>query len=109
MRGHDLRLLVAGGEVVGAAERTAAPGEWRTNRSLGGSVRPVEPHAAACAAGIAAARAVGADAVGVDLLPDGGGYIVLELNGAVEFDPVYSRSGGDVYADLARAAGLIAR
>jgi ribosomal protein S6--L-glutamate ligase len=102
-------LLVAGREVVGAAERTAAPCEWRTNISLGGSVRHVEPDAAACATGIAAARAIGADAVGIDLLPDRSGYLVLELNGAVEFDSVYSRAGGDVYADLARAVGLSIR
>jgi glutathione synthase/RimK-type ligase-like ATP-grasp enzyme len=44
---RDPRLLVAGESVVGAAERTAAEGEWRTNVSLGGSLRRADPSAAA--------------------------------------------------------------
>jgi hypothetical protein len=39
---------------------------------------------------IAAATAIGAELVGVDLLPVGPGqHVVLELNGAVDFAPVY--------------------
>ena len=72
--GHDLRLLVAAGAVVGSISRVAAAGEWRTNISLGGSRQPARPSPAACALGIAAAAAIGADLVGVDLLPAGDGY-----------------------------------
>lgn len=104
--GFDLRLVVAGGAVIGAAERVARPGEWRTNVSLGGSLRPASPSEAACELATAAAAAVGADLVGVDLMPANGLFVVLELNGAVEFDSRYSCSGDDVYELAARRLAL---
>lgn len=105
-RGHDLRVLVAGGTVVGALERVARAGEWRTNISLGGAGRPAIPSPKAAALALTAVAAVGGDLVGVDLLPLDGGYVVLELNGAVEFDASYSLPGRDVYEDAAAALGL---
>jgi glutathione synthase/RimK-type ligase-like ATP-grasp enzyme len=41
--GHDLRITVAGSHVVGATRRDAAPGEWRTNVTLGGRAEPARP------------------------------------------------------------------
>jgi RimK family alpha-L-glutamate ligase len=106
-RERDLRILVAAGSVVGAAERRAAPGEWRTNVSLGGSRRSTEPPPAACELALAAAAATGGELVGVDLFPGWvEDWVVLELNGAAEFDDVYSLPGRDVYADLVAALGL---
>jgi [lysine-biosynthesis-protein LysW]--L-2-aminoadipate ligase len=106
-QGYDLRLIVAGGEVVGGSERVAAAGDWRTNVSLGGTLRAARVPAAAASLACAAAAAVGADLVGVDLLPlDDGGYVVLELNGAVDFDERYALDGRDVYLEAARALGL---
>jgi RimK family alpha-L-glutamate ligase len=84
--GHDLRLVVAGGEVIGSVRRVAPPGEWRTNIALGARREPIDANPAACELAVAAAQAIGADLVGVDLLPLGPGrYVVLELNGAVDF------------------------
>ena len=105
--GHDLRLLVAGGRVVAAIQRQACPGEWRTNLSLSGTPNPVVPPAAACSLALAAAAALGADFVGVDPLPSGDGYTVIELNGAVDFDdPEYSPPGTNLYATIADALEL---
>ena len=104
--GYDLRLLVAAGQVVGAVRRVAAPGDWRTNLALGSSREPVLPSAAECRLGIAAAAALGTDFVGVDLLPTSGGYVVIELNGAVEFNELYGLDGRDLYLELAGALGL---
>jgi [lysine-biosynthesis-protein LysW]---L-2-aminoadipate ligase len=98
-RGQDLRLVVAGGSVVGAVRRIAAAGEWRTNVALGATREPVCPPPEACALALAAAQAIEGDLVGIDLLPTpDGGFVVLELNGAVEFNHQYALDGGDVFA-----------
>jgi RimK family alpha-L-glutamate ligase len=97
-RGFDLRLVVAGGTVVGSVRRVAAPGEWRTNVALGARREPIDPPEEARAVALAAAAAVGGDLVGVDLLPaDLGTWVVLEVNGAVDFNSTYSL-GDDVYS-----------
>jgi RimK family alpha-L-glutamate ligase len=104
--GHDLRIVVASGEVVGAVSRVAAPGEWRTNIALGGVRRPAAPPPEARELAIRAASALGTDLVGVDLIPDGqGGWMVLELNGAVDFTPDYDLNGGSVFELVLRALG----
>jgi RimK family alpha-L-glutamate ligase len=101
--GHDLRLVVAGRKVVGAIERHAPPGDWRTNVALGGSRKPTAPPPRACDLAVAAAAALGIDLVGVDLLPTGAGeYTVIELNGAVDFTSEYSLDE-DVFSDTVAA------
>jgi [lysine-biosynthesis-protein LysW]--L-2-aminoadipate ligase len=100
--GYDLRVLVAGGEVVGAVRRVAAPGEWRTNVALGAVRVPISPPPEACALATAAVAAVGGDLVGVDLLPlVDGGWVVLEANGAVDFTSDYSIGDRDVFEVVA--------
>src|SRR5262245_7047713 len=95
--GHDLRLVVAGGQVVGAVRRVAPEGEWRTNVALGAERESTEPPQAAREIAVAAAAAVEGDLVGVDLMPaDDGGWVVIEVNGAVEFTDEYSL-GRDIF------------
>jgi RimK family alpha-L-glutamate ligase len=108
--GYDLRIIVAAGRVVGAVYRVAAPGEWRTNIALGGVRRPVsEPPRTAAALAIEAAAVAGIDLAGVDLLPDGReGWIVAELNGAVEFTEEYA-AWGDIFSETATILAEAAR
>ncbi len=105
-RGYDLRLVVAGDQVVGAVRRVAAAGEWRTNVALGARREPVQPSTDACEIALAAARAIDAALVGIDLLPaEDGTWVVLEANGAVDFTSAYSLDD-DVFA--AASAALLA-
>ncbi len=105
--GYDVRVLVAHQQVVGAVERVAAPGEWRTNVALGARRLPVVPTPHACTTALSAAAALGADLIGVDLLfraPDE--WVVLELNGAVDFTVDYSLNGVDVFTAAAQALAV---
>jgi ribosomal protein S6--L-glutamate ligase len=106
LAGSDLRLVVAAARVVGAIERVAAEGEWRNNVALGGSRRPAMPTQRACVLATETAAALAGDVVGVDLLPlANGDYVVLEVNGAVDFTTEYSLDGRDVFDEV---AGIVA-
>jgi RimK family alpha-L-glutamate ligase len=104
---RDLRVLVAAGRVIGAMHRVAAPGEWRTNVALGGTAELASPDAETTALALLAAAALGCDLVAVDLMPiAGGGHVVLELNGAADFDADYTPADRDVFLDAAVALRL---
>jgi ribosomal protein S6--L-glutamate ligase len=103
--GHDLRVFVLNGTVLGAMRRHAPPGDWRTNVSLGGRAEPHRLCADEERLALAAARAVGAEAAGVDLIADRDGDrpMVLEVN-AVPGWRAFSRvTGIDVAAALLEA------
>ena len=102
-----MRVVVAAGRVAGADLRVARAGEWRTNVGAGATELPVRRlQSEASELAVAAVDALGGDLFGVDLLPAPGGLVVLEVNGAVEFDGIYSFPGRDVYDDVAATLGL---
>ncbi|HUD71446.1 MAG TPA: RimK family alpha-L-glutamate ligase, partial [Dongiaceae bacterium] len=99
---HDLRLFVAGGEVIAAARRDGA--SWRTNVAAGAAPRPHRPSAAEDDLARRATRAVGADYAGVDLLPaEDGRLLVSEVNGIPAWSGLQQVTAVDV------AAAIVAR
>lgn len=97
--GRDLRAFVVGDRVVGAIERRADG--WKTNISRGGTAVPVTLPPAAAALAVRAARLLGAEYAGVDLLPaDDGTLHVLEVNGIPGWQGLETATGLDVAGAL---------
>jgi RimK family alpha-L-glutamate ligase len=99
--GRDIRLFVAGDRLLGAIERTAAAGDWRTNMARGAVARPIDVPAEWRDYALRAARAVGADYAGVDLLQSrAGDAFVLEVNGIPGWEGLQAATGIDVAAAI---------
>jgi len=95
--GCDVRAFVVADRIVAAIERRARDGGWRTNISLGGEARSIDLPPAWSEMALAAARAVGADYAGVDLLPATDGRLyVLEVNGIPGWSGVQKATSVDV-------------
>lgn len=95
--GLDLRLQVVGAEVVSAIERTAQAGEFRANLTHGGHARPIEPTPAQREAALQAARHLGLDFAGVDLLIDAEGRpLICEVNSNAHFVNMSRTTGIDI-------------
>ena len=107
--GCDVRAFVVGSRVIGAIERSA-PG-WKTNLARGGRARSVTLEPEQTELALAAARAVGADYAGVDLLParDGTVYVV-EVNGIPGWRGLQEATSCDVAAAIVELlVGRVAR
>jgi RimK family alpha-L-glutamate ligase len=95
--GRDIRVFVVGGAVLGAIERRAPEGEWRTNVAIGGSATPFDLPDEWAQLAVRAAAVVGADYAGVDLLPSRDGRVyVLEVNGIPGWEGFQTATGIDV-------------
>jgi ribosomal protein S6--L-glutamate ligase len=103
--GSDVRILVVGGQVVAAMRRTAKKGEFRANVHRGGfgeriTRLPVSYERMA----LAAARAVGLDIAGVDLLETGAGPVLLEVNSSPGFQELEKATSINVAERMIRMA-----
>ena len=78
--GADIRCLVVGGRVIAAMQRQAAPGEFRSNLHRGGSATLVKITPRERATAMKAARVMGLNVCGVDLLRSNRGPLVMEVN-----------------------------
>jgi len=103
--GHDIRVFVLRGSVLGVMRRHATPGEWRTNVSLGGRAEPCRLDSEAERLALAAARAIGAEMAGVDLIADldRGRLVVLEVNAVPGWRALARVTGIDVAAAILEA------
>lgn len=98
--GTDLRCFVVGGKVVAAMKRKARAGEFRSNLHRGGSATKVALSAAETDTAIRAAKVMGLNVAGVDLLRSRRGPLVLEVNSSPGLEGIETATGIDVAGQI---------
>ncbi len=94
--GRDVRVLVVGGKVVAAMRRRAHGREFRSNFHLGGSVERIELPDDYARIACKAARLLGLDVAGVDLLESARGPLLLEVNSSPGLEGIEKATGINV-------------
>ena len=94
--GRDIRAFVVGRRVVATMERSGAKGDFRSNLHRGGSAQQVELTAAEKATALRAAKAMGLNVAGVDMLRSKRGPVVMEVNSSPGLEGIEKATGSNV-------------
>ena len=94
--GSDIRAFVVGDKVVAAMQRSAAPGEFRSNIHRGGSAGKVKLTPEERSTAVRAAKTMGLRVCGVDLLRSNHGPVVMEVNSSPGLEGIENATGVDV-------------
>jgi len=94
--GADIRCLVIGDKVVAAMKRQGAEGEFRSNLHRGGSASVIKITPTERKTAVLAARTMGLNVAGVDLLRSSRGPLVMEVNSSPGLEGIESSTGKDV-------------
>ncbi|RED49729.1 30S ribosomal protein S6--L-glutamate ligase [Aestuariispira insulae] len=98
--GEDIRCLVVGGKVVASMIRKGREGDFRSNLHRGGSAKSVRITPAERSTAVAAAKAMGLNVCGVDLLRSNHGPVVMEVNSSPGLEGVEKATGKDVAGQI---------
>ena len=109
-RGTDVRALVVGDRLVGAMRRRAtAQGEFRSNLHRGGEGEAVELSQEYAVEAVRAARVVGLEVAGVDMLESATGPKIAEINSSPGIEGIERSTGVDVAGAIVAHAVEFAR
>ncbi len=92
----DIRALVIGGKVVAAMQRTGVEGDFRSNLHRGGTAKPIRITPEERSTAVRAAKTLGLNVCGVDLLRSNHGPVVMEVNSSPGLEGVEKATGIDV-------------
>jgi ribosomal protein S6--L-glutamate ligase len=95
-KGADIRCFVVGEKVVAAMHRQAEPGEFRSNLHRGGQANAARLTPAEKKTALRAAKVMGLEVAGVDLLRSRSGPLVLEVNSSPGLEGIEGATGVDV-------------
>ncbi len=100
--GRDLRVIVCGQEIVACMQRNPAEGEFRSNLHRGGDAERVQLSPEERDTALRAARAVGLEIAGVDMLRSRRGPLVMEVNASPGLEGIEGTTQVDVAGAMLR-------
>lgn len=93
---EDIRCLIIGEKVVAAMKRKGAEGDFRSNLHRGGSAMKVKITPEERATAVKAAKVMGLNVCGVDMLRSKRGPLVMEVNSSPGLEGIENATGLDV-------------
>jgi ribosomal protein S6--L-glutamate ligase len=92
----DIRIFVVGGKVVAAMMRTGAEGDFRSNLHRGGTAKMVKITPEERSTAVRAAKVMGLNVAGVDILRANHGPVIMEVNSSPGLEGIENATGKDV-------------
>lgn len=92
----DIRAFVIGGKVVAAMMRTGAEDDFRSNLHRGGSAKTIKITPEERSTAVRAAKAMGLNVCGVDMLRSNHGPVIMEVNSSPGLEGIENATGKDV-------------
>ena len=100
--GSDIRAFVVGRSLVAAMERRGAKDDFRSNLHRGGTANMIELTPLEKATALKAARSMGLNVAGVDMLRSSHGPVVIEVNSSPGLEGIEKATGVDVANKIVR-------
>ncbi|MDX1594874.1 MAG: 30S ribosomal protein S6--L-glutamate ligase [Gammaproteobacteria bacterium] len=94
--GSDIRCFVIGDKVVAAMKRTGKEGDFRSNLHRGGSANMIRITPEERSTAVRAAKVMGLNVAGVDILRSNHGPVVMEVNSSPGLQGIEEVTGKDV-------------
>ncbi len=94
--GADIRAFVIGGKVVASMLRQGAPEEFRSNLHRGGKAKDVRITPEERSTAVRAAKTLGLNVCGVDMLRSNHGPVVMEVNSTPGLEGIELATGKDI-------------
>ncbi len=98
--GADIRCIVIGGKVVAAMLRQAKPGEFRSNLHRGGTATNIKITPEERSTAVRAARIMGLNVAGVDILRSNHGPVVMEVNSSPGLEGIEETTSTDIASQI---------
>jgi ribosomal protein S6--L-glutamate ligase len=98
--GSDIRCFVVGGKVIASMKRQGKEGEFRSNLHRGGSAALVRITPEERSTALRAAKIMGLNVCGVDILRSNHGPVVMEVNSSPGLEGIEAASGKDIAGQI---------